>query len=291
MDDHVLPELGSERLSAIRRRDLQRLVNEMLAAGKDASTIRNTIAPVRVLYRQAVDDIPVNPTARLQLPSSEGRRDRIATPEEAAELIGALQERDRALWATAMYAGLRRGELLALRLEDIDLPAGLIRVERSYDPRARQFVGPKSHAGTRKVPIPKVLRGYLSAHKLTLGRSEGLIFGATAARPFTGSNSSRRAETAWKRANKIREKEERPLLEPIGLHECRHTFASLMIAAGVNAKALSTYMGHSSITITLDRYGHLFPGNEDEAAALLDTYLEAECGPAAGQSAGPQGNL
>jgi integrase len=63
-------------------------------------------------------------------------------------------------------------------------------------------------------------------------------------------------------------------LEPIGLHECRHTFASLMIAAGVNAKALSTYMGHSSITITLDPYGHLFPGNEDEAAALLDKYLE-----------------
>jgi integrase len=59
------------------------------------------------------------------------------------------------------------------------------------------------------------------------------------------------------------------------LHECRHTFASLMIDAGVNAKALSTYMDHSSITITLDRYGHLFPGNEDEAAELLDAYLEA----------------
>jgi integrase len=64
------------------------------------------------------------------------------------------------------------------------------------------------------------------------------------------------------------------LLEPIGLHEARHTFASLMIAAGVNAKALATFMGHSSITITLDRYGHLFPGSEDEAAALLDSYLE-----------------
>jgi integrase len=147
------------------------------------------------------------------------------------------------------------------RLEDVDLPAGLIRVDRSYDPRARQFVTLKSRAGTRAVPIPKVLRGHLSAHKLTLGRSEGLIFGATAERPFTGSN-------------KIREREESPLLEPIGLHECRHTFASLMIAAGVNAKALSTYMGHSSITITLDRYGHLFPGNEDEAATLLDAYLE-----------------
>ena len=59
----------------------------------------------------------------------------------------------------------------------------------------------------------------------------------------------------------------------IGLHECRHTFASLMIAAGVNAKALSSFMGHSSVTITLDRYGHLFPGSEAEAAGLLDEYL------------------
>ena len=69
---------------------------------------------------------------------------------------------------------------------------------------------------------------------------------------------------AWKAAK----------LAPIGFHEARHTYASLSIAAGVNAKALSTYMGHSAITITLDRYGHLMPGNEGEAAALLDTYLE-----------------
>jgi len=59
------------------------------------------------------------------------------------------------------------------------------------------------------------------------------------------------------------------------MHECRHTFASLMIAAGCNAKALSTYMGHANITITLDRYGHLMPGNEAEAASLLDAYLSA----------------
>ena len=60
---------------------------------------------------------------------------------------------------------------------------------------------------------------------------------------------------------------------PRSMHEARHTYASLMIAAGVNAKALSTFMGHASITITLDRYGHLFPGSEEEAAELLDSYL------------------
>ena len=61
-------------------------------------------------------------------------------------------------------------------------------------------------------------------------------------------------------------------------HNARHTYASLMIAAGVNAKALSTYMGHANISITLDRYGHLMPGNEAEAATLLDAYLDAAAG-------------
>jgi integrase len=59
-----------------------------------------------------------------------------------------------------------------------------------------------------------------------------------------------------------------------GLHESRHTFAALMVAAGVNAKALSTYMGHANIAITFDLYGHLMPGNDDEAVALVDAYLE-----------------
>jgi integrase len=72
-----------------------------------------------------------------------------------------------------------------------------------------------------------------------------------------------RASKAWTAAK----------LTGITLHEARHTFASLMIAAGVNAKALSSYMGHASVTITYDRYGHLMPGNEDEAAKLLDEYL------------------
>lgn len=67
-------------------------------------------------------------------------------------------------------------------------------------------------------------------------------------------------------------------LRRITLHECRHTFASYMIAAGVNAKALSTFMGHASIAITLDRYGHLFPRAESEAAGLLDAYLTRATG-------------
>jgi integrase len=65
-------------------------------------------------------------------------------------------------------------------------------------------------------------------------------------------------------------------VEPIGLHECRHTFASLLIASRENPKAVQEFMGHATITMTFDLYGHLFPGSRDEARARMDAYLEAE---------------
>jgi integrase len=108
------------------------------------------------------------------------------------------------------------------------------------------------------VPIPTVLK----EHLMRVRRADGLAFGDGDA-PFDYWSTTTRAKRAWTAAG----------LTGIGLHEARHTYASLMIAAGVNAKALSTYMGHASITTTLDRYSHLMPGNEDEAAGLLDAYL------------------
>lgn len=278
----VLPELGAARLSDLARADMQDLVDRMLARGLDASTIRNTLMPVRAIFRRAITrgEVAVNPTAALELPAVRGRRDRIASPAEAARLLAAAPRRDRALWATALYAGLRRGELMALRWEDVDLAAGLLRVERSWDVR-EGLIEPKSQAGRRVVPIAGILREHLIAHKLRCGRSEGLVFGRTGEQPFDGTSISERAATAWKKATAaaLEQDPDAAAFVPITLHECRHTFASLMIAAGVNAKALSTYMGHSSIAITLDRYGHLMPGNEEEAAGLLDAYLGHEAAP------------
>jgi integrase len=266
LEARLLPAFGHRKLSDVSRVDLQDFADRLLAEGLDPSTIRNALMPLRAIYRRALGRalVAVNPTSGLELPALQGRRDRIADPPEAALLLAALPEGDRALWATATYAGLRRGELMALRWEDVDFSAGLIRVERSYDPKAGEYVAPKSHAGTRRVPIPAVLREHLIAHRLRAGRSEGLAFGRTATSPFDDDQIRGRAARAWRDAG----------LAPLGMHEARHTFASLMIAAGVNAKALSTYMGHASVTITYDRYGHLMPGNEAEAAGLLDAYLE-----------------
>ena len=268
----VLKELGGVELSQVRQEDVQSLADRMLAEGRDASTIRNTLNPLRAIYRRA--KVGSNPTSGLELPAVRGKRDRIAPPDEAVKLLAALPDEDRALWATAMYAGLRLGELKALRWEDVDLGKGVIHVERSWDAKEGP-VEPKSDAGRRTVPIAAVLRDYLDEHKLRQGRDEGLVFGRSATRPFNDSTIWARARKAWADENAKSEKEGRDeRLEPIGLHECRHTFASLMIAAGVSAKALSTYMGHSTITLVWDRYGHMFPGNEAEAAGLLDAYLE-----------------
>lgn len=261
---HVLPELGARRLSDIEREDLQRLVDGMVAKGRSAALIEASVSPLRALYRHAMKTpsagVATNPTTGLELPVSRGGRDRIAPPKECAGLLAALKH-DRALWATAMYAGLRRGELQSLRVEDIDLKAGVIHVRRGWD----QYEGAitTKSGRERKVPIAASLRSHLAAHLLTLGWREGLVFGVSGVSPFVVTSVAWRADHAWKDAKLAR----------ITLHECRHTFASLMIAAGVNAKALSTYMGHANIGITMDRYGHLMPGNEDEAAGLLDRYL------------------
>jgi integrase len=262
----VLPELGNLKLTAITTNALQDLADQLVSEGLSPSTIRNTLLPLRALYRRALvrGDVAINPTLKLSLPAVRGQRERVARPDEAAALINAVPLSDRAIWATAVYAGLRLGELQALDWNQIDLEENLINIERSWD-RVAGFIEPKSRSGKRRVPITNTLRNHLINHRLHQGTGgHGLLYpNHNRDRPFNPSTINLRARTAWTNQQ----------LTPITLHECRHTYAAYMIAAGVNAKALSIYMGHASITITLDRYGHLLPGNEYQAAQLLDTWL------------------
>ena len=94
----------------------------------------NILNPVQAFYRRSIDrDERHNPAERIDLPDRRSRPKRIATADEAAALLGSLPEGDRPVWAIAFYAGLRRGELQALRVCDVDLGASLIRVERGWD--------------------------------------------------------------------------------------------------------------------------------------------------------------
>ena|SRR5438270_2463964 len=267
---YILPALGHWRLSTITRRDLQQLLERLQGEPLklSASTIRNVLCPLQVIFARALHDeqLAIDPTIGLRLPAPHGRRERIASVEEAKALLDALPDRDRALWAAAFYAGLRRGELQALRWHNVDFEQRVICVESSWDQHEGQ-IEVKTDAGRRTLPIADPLRRELAAHKLRTGRTDDeLVFGRTEAAAFVPSTVRLRAFEAWKAA----------ALEPVGLHEARHCAASFLIAAGLNAKELSVYMGHSDIRVTYNTYGHLMPGGHAQAADRLSAFLDAE---------------
>jgi len=254
------------RVGEVRRADLKGFARELLAAGCSARSVSNTMNPIQAFYRHAIeeDHLTYNPSEGIDLPTGQSKRaKRIATPSEAATAIEALAVEDRPLWATAFYAGLRRGELQALRARDIDLGASLIHVERGWD-QVEGVIDPKTHAGRRRVPLLAILRDYLDEHLIRTGRrGDDLLFGRTPSQAFYASTVNGRARRAWEAAS----------LRQFHLHLARHTFASLLIDAGANPKAIQEFMGHSKIQTTYDVYGHLLPGSHDEVRQRMDAYL------------------
>ena len=140
----------------------------------------------------------------------------------------------------------------------------MIRAERGWDDvEGDQEV--KTDAGRRTIPLAGVLRRELAARRLETGRTgQDLVFGRTADLPFVPSTVRRRALTAWKAAG----------LEAMTPHAARHTFASYLIASGMNPKQVQTFVGHTDIRTTFNVYGHLLPGDVDTARQALDTLLE-----------------
>jgi integrase len=268
-------------LSDVENADLLALKERLFGSGIADSTIRNVFVPVRAIFRRAkrMGDIAINPAEDLDLPTGDNGRERAATPDEAKALIEALPEDDRALWATAFYAGLRRGELRALRVADVNETC--LHVEYGWDDKIGQQ-GPKSLAGRRDVPLTDSLRGLLTSHLERTGRSGGdLVFGRTAREPFTPHHVSDRADEAWAAAavgNFIRGADAE--LERYTLHEARHSFSTYLDAAGISETRADRYMGHSTGRTVAGRYRHLLPGQLAQDAERLDDYLS---GAAAGK--------
>jgi integrase len=267
----VVPMFGTTRLGRLARADVQRWVDDLAAEGLAPSTVHNITASLAAVagWAEARGYVHVTPCRGIRLPKGAEARDRVATPAEAAALIAALPPRDQAALGLAVYGGLRIGEVLALDVEAVDLDARTLHVRRGWDATAREFIATKSRR-TRMVPIGERLARLVVDHLVLMDHpSEGLLFPGVDPRfPLHPRTLRRRAAKTWKRAG----------LEPLGFHEARHTYASIAIAAGLNAKTLSTYMGHANISITLDLYGHLLPGNDAVARDLLDAYLNEHGG-------------
>jgi integrase len=277
---HIAPRLAGVKVSAIRRADVQHLLDALVAQGLSGSRVRGVLVSLRILLRRPMQDdlLGEDPTQRLRLPPGAGRRDRAASATEAAALLTALPADVRPIYATAFYAGLRRGELRALRWSQVDLASGIIRVEAGWDDVAGE-IEPKSAKGKRTVPIVALLRDELVEHKTARDERTGeYVFGSIHGQPFTPSNVRKRAAKAWASANdaetaKAEQEGRQPkLLSPIGLHECRHTFVSLMHDAGLSLERIGDYVGHSSTHMS-DYYRHLLDGHEDETRRLVDAYL------------------
>ncbi|MGA9634560.1 MAG: site-specific integrase [Solirubrobacterales bacterium] len=265
--NHIEPStLGRLKVADVRRADVQSLADELLASGLAPGTVSNVLNPIQALYRRLIDRdlFAYNPATRIDLPAQgTARAKRVASAAHAAELIAPLRDEEQPLWAAAFYAGLRRGELQALRVCDVELGASLIHVEFGWD-QEEGAIEPKSEASRRTIPLLAVLRDHLDEHLLRTGRTgEELVFGRTAVDPFVPSSVDNHAQESWAAAE----------LEPIRLHDARHTFASLLIDSGANAKAVQEFMGHSKIQTTFDTYGHLLPGSHDEVRQRMDAYL------------------
>ncbi len=262
---HVLPDLGGRRLGDLTSGDLQRLVERLRGEGLSASTIANAINPVQAIYRRAIvlGEVPYNPTRDVVLPVIRGRRGHGGDAGDALQLIAAVPERDRCAWALAFFAGLRLGELRALRWEDVDSAGSIIRVCRSWDDREGEITT-KSAAGERDVPILAVLRPILAGQRAHCPWApRGLVLGDSAEVPFHYNGLYRRSSKAWADAG----------LPRITPHQARHSFASLLIASGANVKVVTEILGHSSVRQSFDRYGHLFADSHATTAARLDALI------------------
>lgn len=277
LEKFIYPMLGHRRVSSLRRADIQAYVERMRELGAAPATVHNRLDPIRVLVHRAIRDeeLLVDPCAQLDLPLVRNARTRIEAPAMAEALIAALPSSERAFWALAFYAGLRRGELRGLQVDDVDFDAGLARVRRGWDDVEGE-IDTKTFAGAREVPMMGELRRICPAHKLATGRHGNQLFlGRTSTLPFIPTTVRNRACKAWKAAG----------LNPLTAHEARHCAASYMIACGLDWKKITEFLGHSDVRTTFNRYGKLVPEDLDEAAAKMDAYFDRH------RAAWPAGNF
>jgi integrase len=253
---HVLPVFGEHAVGSIQQVDVRRFIADMVAGGSAPGTVRNARKVLRLVLGAAEGSgaIRGNPCDGARAPASPRSEMAFLTPEEVEALATAIDPRYATLVRFAAYTGLRAGEICALRIGRLELLRGRVLVAESVTEVDRQglvFGEPKTYQ-RRSVTLPGFLRQELAAH-LTGRRldADDFVFPAP-------QGGVLRHKTFYRRVFK-------PAVVAAGLpaslrfHDLRHTCASLCIALGAHPKAIQERLGHSSITVTLDRYGHLFP--------------------------------
>lgn len=264
---HVLPAFADEPVHAVATSDVRRFVAERVASGAAPGTVRSARKVLRLVLATAVQEgaLRSNPCDGVRVPASPKAEMVFLTAEQVEALATAIDRRYATLIRLAAYTGLRAGEICALRVGRIDLDAGRITVAESVTEvpgLGLWFSEPKTYE-RRSVTLPGFLAEELAAH--LEGRPDGpsaLVFSSPEGSTLHHKNFYRR--------------QFKPALARAGLppgtrfHDLRHTCAALCIALGAHPKAIQERLGHSSITVTLDRYGHLFPKLDETLTKQLD---------------------
>jgi integrase len=276
--NHILPVLGDRELAKLTPSMLQAWLSDLsvkpvrrgkpLAPGSVAQAYRTLN---RVLAAAVENElIGRNPLQGVKPPQVPSEPMRFLSHDEVATLADAIGDRYRALVLLAAYGGLRAGELIALRRKHLDLLRRTVSVveQVQYLDREYKVSPPKSASGRRSVSIPVFVGEALARHleQYAEAGAEAIVFSAPRGGHLHLENFRKRVwDPAVARAG----------LAPLRLHDLRHTCASLAIAAGADVKVLQRMLGHASAALTLDRYGHLMPGQAEAVADRLDAMARA----------------
>lgn len=264
LETHVLPWLGDWPIVGIDRLAVKRWVADLDGAGVGPASIRKAVTMLRGVIDTAIDGgaLRSNPCARLRLPKVRSQEMYFLEPAQVEELADTIAPPYGLLVRMAAYTGMRAGELSALRVENVDLLAGRVRVvESASEAHGRwEVTSTKTHR-ERTVPLPKFLVRQLDEH--LVGHPGGLLFRAERGGPL-------RHVTFYRRQFKPAVLEAPSVPDGLRFHDLRHTCAAMLIALGAHPRAVMERLGHSSVTVSLDRYGHLFPSIDESLTDGLD---------------------
>lgn len=266
LDNHLLPHFANIKI--VRLTDvglIEKYMAKRLVEGVSKVTINKTVTTLGTVMRYAVrrgfvDSNPVSYVQKLRRGPEELSEDkRYLTPEEIRLFLPEAREDHYPLLLTAILTGMREGELLGLMWTDIDWNAKQICVRRTL--QGGRFYEPKTRTSKRRIDMTPELVSVLKKWKLRCPKGEyDLVFPAINGKPMDAVNMLKVYFYPILR---------RSGLPKIRFHDLRHTYASLLIMQGEHPKYIQSQMGHSSINVTMDTYGHLMKATNQDAAKKL----------------------
>jgi integrase len=266
----VLPTFGAVQLRDIRSADVGRWVADMADEQLSPSRIRQAYNVLSASLKAAVrnDMIRTNPAEGVKLPRIKVDEMRHLTPAEVETIANRVGDEYEALVYVLAYCAIRAGEAVALRRQNVNIVRGELRiVESATEINGHIRFGATKNRRNRNVTVPRFLMKLIEVHleRYVPEEPEALVFESPNRGPLRLSNFRHRV---WYPALDGTD------LEGVRIHDLRHTGASILINQGLHPKIVQQHLGHSSIVVTMDRYGHLYPSDIERVQDALDAAFE-----------------